>query len=62
MGSNNGYFQHPKGVIDFAYQLVKEYDDHEKEQDRIWRQANPAKVTKSKSYSKPGGMIKKHDV
>ena len=52
-------FEHPRGVIDFAYELVAEYDRHEREQDKLWKRANPKKVTKTNKFSKPGGMIKK---
>lgn len=30
-------FEHSQGVLDFAYRLVKEYDDHQKDQDKIER-------------------------
>ena len=28
-------FEHPKGVIDYAWKLVQEYVDHEKQQDHL---------------------------
>lgn len=31
----DGYFEHGKSVIDLAHQLVREYDEHQREQDRI---------------------------
>jgi len=50
-------FEHPPGVIDYAYALVDEYIQHEKEQDRLWKKKNPKLVTKTKrKRSKPGGM------
>ena len=30
-----GYFEHPKSVIDFAWRLVKEYEEWDREQDRL---------------------------
>lgn len=57
MASGNGYFQHDRSVIDFAYSLVKEYDDHEKVQDRIYRRAHPYVPQSPKNRSKQGGMI-----
>jgi hypothetical protein len=35
VGSSNGYFQHDPSVIAFAYTLVKEYEEHDRAQDRI---------------------------
>lgn len=31
-------FQHDKSVIDYAWKLVNEYNDHEKEQDRLQKE------------------------
>ena len=54
MQSSNGYFQHDPAVIAFAWLLVKEYMQHEKEQDKL----NPFnRITPQKVWAK-GGMIK----
>jgi len=49
-------FEHDSSVIDFAYQLVREYEDHQKEQDRIHRAKNPHHRTwvnmKTRCYDK----------
>jgi len=34
-------FEHDPSVIAFAYQLVKEYEEHGKEQDRVWYEKHP---------------------
>ena len=61
MSGSNGYFEHDREVIDFAYRLVKEYDDHETNHDRAWARANPSKLTNTTKRSKIGGMLKKDD-
>jgi hypothetical protein len=58
MATGNGYFQHTQTVMDFAYRLVKEYEQHEIKQDRAYRKAHPFTPIKPKRVSKPGGMIK----
>jgi len=35
MASSAGYFVHPKAVMEFAYDLVREYEDWDREQDRV---------------------------
>ena len=59
MATGNGYFQHSQSVMALAYKLVKEYEQHEREQDRAVRKANPYTPRKPKRVSKPGGMLKK---
>lgn len=60
MATGNGYFQHSQSVMAFAYRLVKEYEQHEREQDRAGRSsADPYTSRKPKRVSRPGGMIKK---
>jgi hypothetical protein len=50
-------FEHPRATIDYAYHLVREYIEHEEEQDRLWKNKNPELVTKTdRKRSKPGGM------
>jgi len=32
---SDSYFVHPKAVYNYAHALVREYDDHQREQDRL---------------------------
>jgi hypothetical protein len=57
MPTGNGYFQHDPSVIDYAYTLVKELDQHDREQDRLYRKAHPYTTSEPKNRSKQGGMI-----
>ncbi|MBW2645191.1 MAG: hypothetical protein JRE23_03245 [Deltaproteobacteria bacterium] len=59
MATGNGYFVHDQAVMELAHHLVKEYDKHEREQDKLWKQAHGPQPTSDKSWSKQGGMIKK---
>jgi len=61
MATGNGYFVHSQAVMELAYILVKEYDQHEREQDRLWKKAHGPQPKSSKSWSKQGGMIKDAD-
>ena len=48
---------HPPEAWAYARQLVAEYDKHEREQDRLWKNRNPDLVTKTdRKRSKPGGF------
>jgi len=50
-------FMHPIGVMEYAYKLVKEYVEHEREQDTIWKRENPHLYKKTdRERSKPGGF------
>jgi len=53
MNELNGYFLHDPGIIEFAYQLVREYDEHQKEQDKLARKNRKAslKFTKGRWFS-----------
>jgi hypothetical protein len=53
MTTGNGYFEHDPAVIDLAYSLVKEYDRHDREQDKRHPYVSP----QPKNRSKQGGMI-----
>jgi hypothetical protein len=57
MSTSNGYFEHDQSVIEFAFILVKEYDKHEREQDRLLRKTNPYVSPEPKNRSKQGGTI-----
>lgn len=55
----NTRFEHSREAMELAHRLVKEYIDHEKEQDRLWKQQYPNKVRLARQrgqYSKPGGF------
>lgn len=41
---SDGYFQHPKAVYDYAHELVREYDEHQREQDRLEKEKQDARV------------------
>jgi hypothetical protein len=43
----DSYFEHPKAVIDYAWQLVREYNDWQKEQDKIEREKANGKVVRT---------------
>jgi len=58
MATGNGYFVHSQDVMELAYSLVKGYDEHEREQDKIWRTDSRRIKSKVKKFSKQGGMIK----
>lgn len=49
-----GVFQHDPSVFDLAYQLVKEYEEHEREQDRRVIHQNIWHKMKSKCSNKTG--------
>ena len=40
-GESGSRFEHPPGVLDFARSLVSEYDEHQKEQNRLHNSKNP---------------------
>ena len=37
--------EHNRATIEYAYRLVKEYDDHQREQDKLWREKNDKEET-----------------
>ena len=53
--SQHSRFEHSPTVINYAYQLVKEYEKHEREQDKLQREF---KRTKPRKVWVPGGMLK----
>lgn len=47
-GEAGSRFIHSPDVIDYAYQLVKEYDEHQRKEDRKFYKNNPNLKSKSK--------------
>jgi hypothetical protein len=43
-GNSGSRFEHDPSVIDYAYQLVKEYDDHQRAEDAKFKRGNPEHV------------------
>ena len=57
----NTRFEHSQGTMAYAYALVKEYDDHQKEQDRLQREARPGFYDKFKNTRNTRGGMKLED-
>jgi hypothetical protein len=43
----DSYFEHPRAVIEYAWELVREYNDWQKQQDNIEREKADDRVVKT---------------
>lgn len=60
MPFEGGIFQHDPSVIDFAYQLIRDYEEHEREQDQAVTHMNVWHKMRSKCTNVNGWFYGKY--